>query len=465
MARRLQVIGGGHRHAPTRQQTLRAALDWSHSLLSAHEQMVFRRLGIFVGSIALETAVAVAGEEALDAERVIDALAALVDRSLVVADDADPPRYYLLESPREYALLKLEQAGELQALQQRHARAVADVVNLLLRALVAAPGQGNHARVRGGTGQLRAALEWSAVHQPAIAVELMGVAPCLFALLDLGHEAQRRSAQIDALVTDDIDPAIVARYWHCRARHQFGVDHRRMHDTAVKSVALFRRLGDDQGLYLALAVLLGSGRVPRADSKLLVDEMLSLERAEWPPKARAPGRAGLATLHYFEQRHADAAACYERAKVPGHRRRRAVPRRGLHRPGERWRTMRSATWTNLCVCAGKRSCNGAAHGVLNLPLGALALGLTLQGNLDQAREAFAELFTVCRAPDWHLFDMFDGACLMLALTEGRHETAARLLGYASHRSTKLGVRVLEVERIDRRERPSKTCSNRRPWSD
>lgn len=87
------------------------------------------------------------------------------------------------------------------------------------------------------------------------------------------------------------------------------------------------------------------------------------------------------------------------------------------------------------------------YGFLNLPLGSLALGLTLQGHLDQAREAFVELFRVGGASDWYLFDMFNEACLVLALIEGRHETATRLLGHAHHRSTKLGVRFLWAERI------------------
>ena len=447
LAKRLHVIGGGHRNAPTRQQTLCAALDWSHSLLSAHEQMVFRRLGIFVGSFALEAAVAVAGEAALDAERVIDALAALVDRSLVVADDADPPRYRLLECPREYALLKLREAGELQALQQRHARAVADAVNLLHERWWLLPDNEVMPAFEAELDNVRTALEWAAVHHPALAVELMGAATHLFGLLNLVHEARRRSAQIDALVTDDIDPAIVARYWCWRGRYQIGLDHRRVHDMAAKSVALFRRLGDDRGLYFALVALLASGRVPRADSQSLLAEALALERAEWPPKVRALGRAPLAMLHYFERRYAEAAAGYDQARalaMEGGARGLAAVYTGLA-------AMAHYALGNVdepvCLCRQAVLKRRRLYGVLNLPRGALALGLTLQGHLDQAREAFVELFRACRSSDWYMFDMFDDAYLVLALMEGRHETAARLLGYADHHSTKLGVRVLEVERI------------------
>ena len=60
LAERLKVVGGGQRDAPARQHTLRAALDWRDGLLSAEEQLVFRRLGVFVGGFTLEFAVAMA---------------------------------------------------------------------------------------------------------------------------------------------------------------------------------------------------------------------------------------------------------------------------------------------------------------------------------------------------------------------------------------------------------------------
>ena len=123
LAERFKLLGGGSRSAPTRQQTLRAALDWSHGLLTAHEQIVFRRLGVFVGGFTLELAGAVARDDSMDEWAVIDTLAALVERSLVMADGGDPPRYRLLESAREYALLRLAESAELPDMQRRHAQA------------------------------------------------------------------------------------------------------------------------------------------------------------------------------------------------------------------------------------------------------------------------------------------------------------------------------------------------------
>jgi predicted ATPase/DNA-binding winged helix-turn-helix (wHTH) protein len=120
-----------NRSAPERQRTLRAALEWSCELLAPREQQVFRRLGIVAGSASLtliqQVLVEPEGGE-FDAWAVLDALDTLVDRSLVavsIPGADDEARYRLLETPRAYALERLEEAGEREALQRRHALAVA----------------------------------------------------------------------------------------------------------------------------------------------------------------------------------------------------------------------------------------------------------------------------------------------------------------------------------------------------
>jgi predicted ATPase/class 3 adenylate cyclase/DNA-binding winged helix-turn-helix (wHTH) protein len=132
MGDRLKVLTSSrNRMAPARQQTLRAALEWSHGFLEERERAVFRRLAVFAGSASLTLVLQVVpdapGEGDLDEWAVLDALALLVDRSLVLAltpDDAAEPRYRLLDTPRLFARERLQQAGEEAALRQRHARAV-----------------------------------------------------------------------------------------------------------------------------------------------------------------------------------------------------------------------------------------------------------------------------------------------------------------------------------------------------
>jgi predicted ATPase/class 3 adenylate cyclase len=120
---RFRLLTGGNRGALPRQQTLRALIDWSHDLLDERERTVFRRLGIFVNGFSLEGALAVgSGEDGSDPDT-FDALASLVDKSLVLAEPVgDQTRYRLLETTRAYACEKLAAADETQACAHRHLR-------------------------------------------------------------------------------------------------------------------------------------------------------------------------------------------------------------------------------------------------------------------------------------------------------------------------------------------------------
>lgn len=121
---RWQLLTHGSRNAAPRQRTLRDALTWSHDLLDDAQRTVFRRLGVFHGGCSLELAQAVCADDALDAWRVLDALQGLVEKSLVVVSAQQPPRFTLLESPRAYAIERLEAAGETRPTRRRHVQAL-----------------------------------------------------------------------------------------------------------------------------------------------------------------------------------------------------------------------------------------------------------------------------------------------------------------------------------------------------
>jgi predicted ATPase/class 3 adenylate cyclase/DNA-binding CsgD family transcriptional regulator len=116
-----RLLTGGARTALPRHQTLRASVDWSHSLLTESEQSLFRRLGAFLGSFDLEAAQAVGASTTDEPYHVMDQLSRLVDKSLVVADDvAGTMRYRLLETMRQYALEKLDESDDADAVRDRH---------------------------------------------------------------------------------------------------------------------------------------------------------------------------------------------------------------------------------------------------------------------------------------------------------------------------------------------------------
>jgi len=123
LASRLQLLTGGSRDMPQRQQTLRAAIDWSYDLLSPAEQKLFRRLSVFGGGCTLEGAEAVCdakGDLNLD---LLDAMSSLVDKSLAlqVEQVKGESRFAMLETIREYALEKLDASGEQALTKRAHA--------------------------------------------------------------------------------------------------------------------------------------------------------------------------------------------------------------------------------------------------------------------------------------------------------------------------------------------------------
>ncbi len=118
---RFRLLTGGARTAVRRQQTLHASVDWSHALLSEPERVLFRRLAVFFGGFDLDAAQAVGGSESMQRFQVLDQLTLLVDKSLVATENAgDRTRYRLLETVRQYALEKLAESGEANAVRTRH---------------------------------------------------------------------------------------------------------------------------------------------------------------------------------------------------------------------------------------------------------------------------------------------------------------------------------------------------------
>src|SRR5262245_23579895 len=116
------VLAAGKRGAVARHQTLRATIDWSVQLLPGPEQALLARLAVFAGGATLEAAETVCSGDGIGPDAVLELLAALVARSLVVAEEHGPEsRYRLLETIRQYGEQRLDQAGEAQRWRARHA--------------------------------------------------------------------------------------------------------------------------------------------------------------------------------------------------------------------------------------------------------------------------------------------------------------------------------------------------------
>ena len=129
---RFRLLTGGSRTAVRRQQTLRASADWSHALLTETERILFRRLAVFYGGFDLQAAQFVCGGDDIERYQVLDQLTLLVDKSLVIADESSGrTRYRLLETVRQYALEKLGESGEADAVRSRHCDHYTSIAALL----------------------------------------------------------------------------------------------------------------------------------------------------------------------------------------------------------------------------------------------------------------------------------------------------------------------------------------------
>src|SRR6267378_4422853 len=120
-----ELLKLSHRTAVPRHRSLKAALDWSYNLLSDGERIVFRRIAPFVGHFTLDGARHVAGELGAGAEEIFDAIAGLVEKSLITRIGEARAQYRLLDTTRAYALGKLEEHAEVDVVFRQHVEYVA----------------------------------------------------------------------------------------------------------------------------------------------------------------------------------------------------------------------------------------------------------------------------------------------------------------------------------------------------
>jgi predicted ATPase/DNA-binding SARP family transcriptional activator len=179
LTERLTILSGGVRVAQPRQQTMHALIDWSHELLTERERVVFRRLAIFVGGWSLDAACVVCADERLGAGDIVDLLAALVGKSLVVAEDGgDAQRYRFLESTRAFALGQLEADGERPAVARRHLAYCADLAARFDAAWLTSSDDACFALIAADVDNVRSALAWGIAEGNAVTEGAVLAARC-----------------------------------------------------------------------------------------------------------------------------------------------------------------------------------------------------------------------------------------------------------------------------------------------
>jgi predicted ATPase/class 3 adenylate cyclase len=263
LSQRLDLLKG-ERDADPRQQTLRATIEWSYDLLSEEEQKLFARLSIFAGGCTYEAA-----EEVCDADP--DTLQSLLDKSLLRKRESEiGPRYWMLESIREYASERLEASGEAEELRSRHAEHFLALAEDAYPHLRGSPKEWLD-RLEEEHDNLRAAIDLlEASGETELALRLVGALARFWSIR--GHNAEGRSRLEYALRTDERPTAARAKALNGAAMMEF--DGATMRLLAEEGLALHRALGDAWGTAYSL-LLLGNAATEDSDfeqARQLMDE-------------------------------------------------------------------------------------------------------------------------------------------------------------------------------------------------
>ncbi|MEO8137660.1 MAG: hypothetical protein ABI831_27220, partial [Betaproteobacteria bacterium] len=430
---RLRLLRSATRGSPPRHQTLRATLDWSHSLLIADEQAVLRRLSVFAGGFPLELMQRVTTTPDLDDWSALDALTGLVDKSLVQIDQREPPRYRLLETMRLYALERLGESGETLATMERHGQVMRTIAEIALREFWVTPDRPWLERYATAYDDLEVAFLRASERADAPVTAATGeVLDCLDQMRSGSYRAQHRKLAAYALIAAAPSP-VQAQLWSLVAKLRGGaIEAVSRLGAARESVAAWRQLDDRPALYRALCVLaIESARTHDFDAAMSsLAEAERIEDRRWPPRLRIDRQSATGWIANYR---GDAATYLKMcrtglalAEQAGAERRTAMARANL---GDA--TLMAGDLDEAIGLLRQSEVDLRALGqslTLGVVLGNLGCALLMKDEVAAARAAIVEAFPLIRS---HPFSgaIFNHLALIAART-GQPVAAARLLGFA-----------------------------------
>ena len=294
---RFRLLTGGSRTALPRQQTLRAMIDWSYSLLTEQEKTLFRRLAVFVGGWTLEAAEAVCpdvDEGGILPHDILDLLTRLMDKSLVTMEQVSDgeTRYHRLETIRQYSHEKFLETNEVEAIHNWHLNFLVRFVESAEQGLMGRDQLEWGNRMTAEQDNLRAALEWGLSKNPYGALRITGAANLFWTAGGYSAEGfrwtQKALEQIEKIPAPEsvsTEQRLVARAKALRGLTRLYLslgDNVNAKRVAEESVALYRQSQDRRGLAFALVILayplefLGE----RVRAEILLQESNTIARAE-----------------------------------------------------------------------------------------------------------------------------------------------------------------------------------------
>jgi non-specific serine/threonine protein kinase len=329
---RFRLLTGGARTALPRQQTLRALIDWSYSLLSEQEKTLFRRLAVFVGGWTLDAAESVCASVGQDAvlsgeavskdgilpQDILDLLTRLVDKSLVATEEVTgETRYHRLETIRQYSREKLFETDEVETIRNRH---LAFYVQFAEEAEKQMQGRERVAwihRLEAEQDNLRTAMEWGLARNPESALRIAACLPLFWTTGGISAEGFRWIQQATVEYLEKIGEQEQSSL---RAKGLGGLaylymsmgDNANGKRVAEQSVALFRQCQDQSGLAYSLLILayplefLGE----RLQAQVALNESIAIARAEKNAYVLASALSNLARITVGLRGDIDAAERY-----------------------------------------------------------------------------------------------------------------------------------------------------------
>jgi predicted ATPase/DNA-binding winged helix-turn-helix (wHTH) protein len=435
---RFRLLTAGARTAKQRHQTLREMLDWSCGLLGEAERTVFTRAGVFVGSFSLEAAQAVLSDDhGIDPWTVVDLLGSLVDKSLIVTEDTDPPRLRLLETMRAYALDRLHaSAADAEGVLRRHAEAMRATLAASLAQAWTVPSQVRLAQALPDLDNLRAALSWARRTPDAadIHVALAGASGWLWFLASQRVEGLSHLEAALARVGPETAADTQARLLAGWASLRFPAAGPAERTALRRAMDLFAKVGDRRGAYGACWAFIRAAAVVQ-DVPACHDgarELESLFDPTWPLVARWD----LLTARFVICWCTDSAAVStvldgieESLRIAedfGDHRLRATSLMYLEQITEGLGRFDEAVQRGRQLLALLRDVPFTM--LRPMALSNLCLSLTHLDRLDEALEVGREALAEHRM-DGTPAVMLDAAAL-LAMKRGRFEVAAKVLGRA-----------------------------------
>jgi predicted ATPase/DNA-binding winged helix-turn-helix (wHTH) protein len=433
---RLTLLGPGDALRPSRRNALAAALDWSHDLLAERERRVLRRLAVFPGSFSLEAAALVLADDALPAQRAVESVLSLVDRSLVSVERGAQRRYRLLETMRLFALDKLAAAGESELAQARFCAGLRWLFDDAYEESWRMPPPAWRARYQPEIPGLWAALAWAGEHDLVSAAALFGASAPLWT--QLAEQARAQATALAARLSGElahgaVPVPILARFWWACAQCHSVFNPGLARHAAERAAQLYAELGDTRGEYLARVEYAFNWRVDGPEARAALAQARALENPAWPAAVLERGLTTEAVLHLTAGRYDEGRRCYLAAQQVCECGDFAV---GVNRALLNLADLeRAAGNLDLSISLGEalhqRLKHDEASSNLSTLLCNLMAALIAAGRHEQARDVALEFQRrLGRLPledtAWTALD----ALALLQLHDGRLALAARLAGVA-----------------------------------